>query len=105
MTSELYYASDAEKARSVPDLFTDEENMIWFSKFLPLKVVPFESFLASHRDFLVFSSHNLGHQDAGWFLPELATGKDSLHVVSKKRYDSADGLLTGPVTIYTVRRE
>jgi hypothetical protein len=65
-------------------------------------VVPFKSFLASHRKFLVFSSHNLGHQDAGWFLPELANGGDSLHVVSTKRYDSAAGLLTGPMTLYTV---
>jgi Dolichyl-phosphate-mannose-protein mannosyltransferase len=101
MQSKLFYATDEEKARSVPDLFTDEENMIWFSKFLPLKVVPYASFLAAHRDFLVFSSHTVGHADADWLLPELEGGKDSLHVTAMKHYDS-DAF--GPETVYTVRQ-
>lgn len=102
MQNNLFYAADEQRARSVPDLFTDEENMIWFSKFLPLRVVPFESFLATHRDFLVFSSHTVGHADADWLLPELESGQDSLRVVAKKNYNS-DAF--GPETVYTVRRE
>ncbi|MFZ0595287.1 MAG: hypothetical protein WAM39_32790, partial [Bryobacteraceae bacterium] len=82
--------------------FTDEENMIWFSKFLPLKVLPFESFLAAHRDFLVFSSHTVGHADADWLLPELESGRDSLRVVARKDYNSE---AFGPETLYTVRSE
>ncbi len=102
MQSKLFYAADEQRARSVPDLFTDEENMIFFSKFFPLNVVPFESFLATHRDFLVFSSHTVGHADADWLLPELEGGKDSLRVVARKNYNS-DAF--GPETLYTVRRE
>ena len=102
MQSKLFYAADEQRARSVPDLFTDEENMIWFSKFLPLKVLPFESFLAAHRDFLVFSSHTVGHADADWLLPELESGRDSLRVVARKDYNSE---AFGPETLYTVRSE
>jgi hypothetical protein len=99
MRSKLTYATDIKKAESDKAMLSGDQTMIWFPKILPMHVVPLSTFLATHHRFLVFTKSDPDSPYAGWLIPEMKRGDDSLRILSTTRYPS----LVGPVTVYEVQ--